>query len=797
MKCRLIAVTLLMLFGFSFVQAQDNAPEYRLRQPSEEEYLNQIAQILGSDAIAKSANSAFQFVNTVTTEWVFGFTHQHVSLKQLVGVFDALAKIDQFWDGRDIFGKQIVQAFIDNEILVLDSQKITTVHYETFDIEATPRDFDGDGQPEWTLYVQNPIFTQRYVVAYKDGDYQLIDVPLPWFGCCYMYYSTQSGFIEEQLFADLTGDGLPEWVLALGGIGGNWMEHGRLYILQWRDGKIIDVSAAGNYADQMMYESPAGAQSLFPYGVDIEYGQPNANGQRNIIVHHMQNDNWGCNWHEQKTFAWQGSVFELIDTQRTYDNVQGCEIRRAEEAMWSLDFAEAVQHYEQGLKLPPTEEYFSGDPTEITRYATARLAIAYKLDGREADALQTINRLTPLETDSPTLAKFIAAIKANLHGDDMRLCEAAYDVFNFECIPNTDSCLGSPLKAVVGQLLENSGDDAGSPRNGFPAPERAGCDVASSLKTQLVSNPFSVGQTPQTQLEKMGYKVLQTIHFDLDDRLDSWLIWLDFPIAPLFFSADKHDVNYKITYPNIPYLLDSDELPDALTYTSNPFLQNKVHYVIKSLPNRSGKVLITTQSNSVTGYYLCPPKQISGGTAQGYAQVIFPIWKFDDNQLKFQQEFPFCENVAVQDTFGSHEEMPLELSAWAYAQDQLDYINPATYKWDESTHQYKLIRVDYVSPAPIDYSLRPYDGIRDADEALQNHEFAKALTIIETSLTSSDISADIQPRMTYIHALALEALNRPDEALTEYVTIYTNVPDSAWGKLAALHLECVANCRQS
>lgn len=46
----------------------------------------------------------------------------------------------------------------------------------------------------------------------------------------------------------------------------------------------------------------------------------------------------------------------------------------------------------------------------------------------------------------------------------------------------------------------------------------------------------------------------------------------------------------------------------------------------------------------------------------------------------------------------------------------------------------------------------------------------------------------------YYRALTLEALNRPDEALADYVAIYTTVPESAWGKLAALHLECVAKC---
>jgi hypothetical protein len=43
----------------------------------------------------------------------------------------------------------------------------------------------------------------------------------------------------------------------------------------------------------------------------------------------------------------------------------------------------------------------------------------------------------------------------------------------------------------------------------------------------------------------------------------------------------------------------------------------------------------------------------------------------------------------------------------------------------------------------------------------------------------------------YWRALALEALERPDEALAEYVAIYEAAPESAWGLLAGLHIERV------
>lgn len=47
------------------------------------------------------------------------------------------------------------------------------------------------------------------------------------------------------------------------------------------------------------------------------------------------------------------------------------------------------------------------------------------------------------------------------------------------------------------------------------------------------------------------------------------------------------------------------------------------------------------------------------------------------------------------------------------------------------------------------------------------------------------------PLSRYYYALVLESRNRPDEALAEYIAIYEAAPESAWGMLAALHLERV------
>jgi hypothetical protein len=76
---------------------------------------------------------------------------------------------------------------------------------------------------------------------------------------------------------------------------------------------------------------------------------------------------------------------------------------------------------------------------------------------------------------------------------------------------------------------------------------------------------------------------------------------------------------------------------------------------------------------------------------------------------------------------------------------------------------------------------------------------ALALRMIE-ELTTEDYereangefpSGDLRLAVLYRQASALDALNRPDEALAAYVEIITLAPETPWAKLAALHVEPV------
>jgi hypothetical protein len=122
--------------------------------------------------------------------------------------------------------------------------------------------------------------------------------------------------------------------------------------------------------------------------------------------------------------------------------------------------------------------------------------------------------------------------------------------------------------------------------------------------------------------------------------------------------------------------------------------------------------------------------------------------------------------------------------------------NKITLTWDSE-------RRDFVQPErtkePPAIDATPDDlfSCARSDEATffcgYNADYDIALQLSDVVIANPPEIVDDDTLMSihYLRALALEALNRPDDALAEYIAIYESVPDSAWGLLAALHLETI------
>jgi tetratricopeptide (TPR) repeat protein len=93
-----------------------------------------------------------------------------------------------------------------------------------------------------------------------------------------------------------------------------------------------------------------------------------------------------------------------------------------------------------------------------------------------------------------------------------------------------------------------------------------------------------------------------------------------------------------------------------------------------------------------------------------------------------------------------------------------------------------------VTPLPT-----PEPKYQNYAEAINMGDFQAALDLIdENAAGNADYYRDNPDSLysyQYNRGYILEMLDRPDEALTEYIAIYEAAPESGWGMLAALHLE--------
>jgi hypothetical protein len=119
-------------------------------------------------------------------------------------------------------------------------------------------------------------------------------------------------------------------------------------------------------------------------------------------------------------------------------------------------------------------------------------------------------------------------------------------------------------------------------------------------------------------------------------------------------------------------------------------------------------------------------------------------------------------------------------------------LAPAIYQWDVANQMYSVTQVETVNEVATDYpaTFTYRMVLTDAQKAmLEQKDYEAVLKILDFELTDDILLAIEQTGLSYMRGLALEALNRPDEALAEYVAIYEAAPESAWGMLARLHLE--------
>lgn len=389
-----------------------------------------------------------------------------------------------------------ISHWLDEHPLDLD----TTPQFQAdeYFITVTPRDFKGDGDHEW-LFTIRPIDAQRhvfgvenadnYLVAERDGKggYRLIRTPLPWFSEGFGRGYLENGLAQSLIFQDINADSVPEWVVAVGGVGGGYMNFGWLYVLTWRKGEIINLATYGYDSNSLDYASPAGGgASVFPFGVYVEFLKSLTNNATDIVVHHEMYDTWDCRWLETRIFSWNSTIYALSNRTIVYDDSRSCAWRNAEASAWKGDYKASIAYYQHGFHLPTTSWAYSMDATdELQQYMQIRLLLALSLNGQTQ---QWAELLQILKTEKPTselMRQFIQALVPISTASPYALCLAAYNVINWywptDPVIDEDYSYGRlPTQIVIGMTLDNYGPPISF--QGLPDPKRAGCDISVPLQ---------------------------------------------------------------------------------------------------------------------------------------------------------------------------------------------------------------------------------------------------------------------------------------------------------------------------
>ncbi|MCA9903663.1 MAG: hypothetical protein KC547_07385, partial [Anaerolineae bacterium] len=631
-------------------------------------------------------------------------------------------------------------------------------------------DLNLDGIDEFSLHVSFDSFS-AYLILQRDPNettgYRLVETPLPWLDQTLPYSIGLPTDYSVEHLGDITGDTLPEWLVFAGS---NSAGCGILYILTWQAGALVDL---------------APEDALFCLTGEFVIENRAADALPDIVQTEARRDNWQCEWSVTHRLDWNGTRFDRLDEPPDFDETLGCALHQTEPLLWANRAGEAIPLYEAGLAAgwaAPTDDnpvYFA----ELEQYARARLALAFALDGHIPESRALLVDLMAEDTTSTAIDRMITAMAGADTALDM--CVAAYNVWAEYAVSAFDYRT-LPITAQVGRDRPIGGMMDDYP----PEPEKAGCNAPPLIDARLAAHTFTTDALPAVQLDTLGIGVLEAFSADFDaDGADEWLIWLDARVNPILFVPE-----------NGAYALSGPALRRPNDMTS---------FGVQPTPGQDALLFV---DYAMLDFTMANVQYFTYDVAMVYCDdQLLPIargnqgdvrlWRLRNGQFEQVLTAPLCQSRPMTELF-SADGTQLHAAAVTLPSDVSyhDRYGDVVYTWNPAAQTYTPpapapsatpAAAVATSAAQAADAARLLTARKDAFVFLRDGHPESALTLIDETLAQVDPSAapSTLDDLYYYRALALEALNRPDEALAEYVAIYEAAPESAWGMLAALHIE--------
>ncbi len=758
---------LTLIFTLTDQSSAESSPVYRLRTPTANEYFTALPGLV---ALARSEDKsqyhqdlgAFQQITTdeLCANYPNPQSVKFDTLDNAINV-DILEPLSDGVCSEHWWYDLILNAWLrENKI---DLRTNSQWHFQDYTLNLTPIDFDGDGQVELIgeLRVGTGDYPdyQEFMVLKRDetalGKYARVKSPRLWFDGCSIHFFCGGG-AQTFKIADVNGDGLSELIVATHSCGYGDCG-GSLLVLGWRRGEMVDLAKA-DWPNDLSWDGTAGGgggPNLPPDGTwTFEVSN---SGEDQIVQRYPFQDNRDCNVTYTTIFTWNKSKDRFIPGNRAIDYADSapCALRRGQVAFQKSDYFEAAQAYRRAIALLPSsgESYAK----EALQYAQIRLILADALSGQTTEALALRSKIQQEIPATATMGTLLDALKVYVDDkDDVQLCAALHlAVANYDPYGNRDT---TDLW-VFGQTDDVSG--RGMYLGGDFSAANTGCDISVLLNSVMDKLPNLPGESPDTELDRLGIKIIQSFSADLNGNgKPVWLFWMQ-------------------DLPNEALMLIPESKYYRFSLQSIPMPGNNLQLSQVKLPN--GSALAGLSFGTFDPWDDDNVEPCGKGLPRG-SLFVSQIKKGD---LQFIGSYLICKPLTLTQIFAS----PFQLHAWQIITDGQPAVE-VNFHWNATNGTYDLPISKQASSSPpqppqvdIDCLFEPYCHLDLAD--------LKTLILLNTALSKppQDASPFFSSAVHYTRALVRQKLGDGSGALADFVTVYESSPSMAWKKLAALHLQ--------
>jgi tetratricopeptide (TPR) repeat protein len=440
--------------------------------------------------------------------------------------------------------------------------------------------------------------------------------------------------------------------------------------------------------------------------------------------------------------------------------------------MWAGDYEAAILIFEQALTLE-TGDLETGQSYNYARslnqYLRARLAFAYMMTDQSHRADPLLDTLSVEVFEDQAIQQMVNKLaQAQAHDlTSLETCIAMFNNFTEGYPGNWD---------VIPQIrVGYTGDDLYYYDNPYQ-PEQIGCDAPHMLQSVLELMELPINVSPIDMLADMGVGVRQSFEIDVNqDGIAEWLIWPDVSGVEIFLVPD--DEIYQLHLTSLDPFMTSLDMREITLPEENETAIALVMPRFSLAPLWSDVYSMYAGAMQGTASCSLPDGEVSTVKALKLVQ-----WQGERFEPIFTEWYcgESLEGIFVKDATQLNL-MALDcadLDCWESVGRQQIYV------WEADKHTFvapEAIAQPGSSPQPLQSTAtpKPSPPYSHVIQGLEQDDFVTVVDMTEDSASTPDA--------LYIRALALEALNRQQDAFNQFLAISEFTPDSVWGKLAVLH----------